>query len=46
MTWSTSRVEASGSKDIIDDHQRFYMTVEGTDLDWTIKVEEAVAPSR
>jgi outer membrane biogenesis lipoprotein LolB len=34
-----------GSKEIIDDHQRFYMSVEGTGLDWTIRVEEAVTPS-
>jgi hypothetical protein len=35
----------AGSKEIIDDHQRFYMSVEGTGLDWTIRVEEAIRPS-
>ena len=34
-----------GSKEIIDDHQRFYLSVEGTGLDWTIRVEEAITPS-
>jgi hypothetical protein len=36
----------TGSKDIIDDHQRFYLSVEGADLDWTIRVDEAMTPSR
>ena len=36
----------AGSTEIIGDHQRFYMTIEAADLDWTIKVEEAVTPSR
>ena len=35
----------AGSTEIIDDHQRFYMTVEAADLEWTIRVEEAVTPS-
>jgi hypothetical protein len=34
-----------GSKEINDDHQRFYMSVEGAGLDWSIRVEEAITPS-
>jgi hypothetical protein len=35
----------AGSKEIVDDHQRFYMSVEGPGLDWIIRVEEAITPS-
>jgi len=35
----------AGSKEVVDDHQRFYLSVEGTDVDWTIRVEEAITPA-
>jgi len=35
-----------GRTDIIDDHQRFYLSVEAADFDWSIRVEEAITPSR
>ena len=36
----------ANSRDIVDDHQRFYMSVESSNLDWTLRVEEGLAPPR
>lgn len=36
----------SGSREIVDDHQRFYLSVEAADLDWTLRVEEGLATPR
>lgn len=35
-----------GSREIIDDHQRFYLSVESANVQWTLRVEEGVAPPR
>jgi outer membrane biogenesis lipoprotein LolB len=34
------------SVEIADDHQRFYLTIESSDSEWTIRVEEAVMRPR
>ena len=34
------------SREILDDHQRFYLSVESADVDWTLRVEEGIAPPR
>jgi hypothetical protein len=34
---------SAGSKDLVDDHQRFYLSVESTNVDWSIRVEEGLA---
>lgn len=36
----------AGSKDVIDDHQRFYLSVESEGLEWTLRVEEGLATRR
>ena len=37
---------ARGSKEVLDDHQRFYLSVESTAVSWTIRVEEGVTTVR
>jgi hypothetical protein len=32
-----------GSKDVIDEHQRFYLSVESSGVEWTVRVEEGLA---
>ena len=39
-------VAGPGSREVVDDHQRFYMSVESTGLDWTVRVEEGLATPR
>jgi len=34
------------SREITDDHQRFYMSVESANLDWVLRVEEGLASPR
>jgi hypothetical protein len=34
------------SKELVDDHQRFYLSVESANVDWTLRVEEGLAPRR
>ncbi len=34
---------ATGSKDLVDDHQRFYLSVDSMNVDWSIRVEEGLA---
>jgi hypothetical protein len=36
----------AGSREIVDDHQRFYLSVEASALDWTVRVEEGLATRR
>ena len=38
--------QARGSKEVLDDHQRFYLSVESTGLSWTIRVEEGITTVR
>jgi hypothetical protein len=38
--------EGADTKDIADDHQRFYLTVDAANVDWAVRVEEAVTPVR
>jgi hypothetical protein len=33
-------------KEIVDDHQRFYLSVESANVDWTLRVEEGLAARR
>jgi hypothetical protein len=34
------------SRDIVDEHQRFYLSVESENVEWTLRVEEGLAPRR
>lgn len=34
------------SRVIVDDHQRFYLSVESANVDWTVRVEEGLASRR
>jgi hypothetical protein len=36
----------SAMREVVDDHQRFYMSVESTGVDWTLRVEEGLAARR
>lgn len=36
----------ANSRDVVDDHQRFYLSVESANVDWTLRVEEGVAAPR
>ncbi len=38
--------EGAGTKDLADEHQRFYLTVDSANVDWAVRVEEAVTRSR
>jgi hypothetical protein len=38
--------ESVSSKDIADDHQRFYLTVDSASVEWTIRVDEAITRSQ
>jgi hypothetical protein len=34
------------SREIVDDHQRFYLSVESAGVEWTVRVEEGLAARR
>ena len=36
----------SGASEISDEHQRFYLSVDSTDVEWTVRVEEAASLHR
>jgi hypothetical protein len=36
----------SAMREVVDDHQRFYMSIESTGVDWTLRVEEGLAARR
>jgi hypothetical protein len=36
----------SGMREVFDDHQRFYLTVESAAVEWTLRVEEGLAARR
>ncbi len=40
------RGAAHETTEVVDDHQRFYLSVESSGVDWTITVEEAFASQR
>jgi hypothetical protein len=38
--------EGGETKEIADDHQRFYLTVDSANVDWAIRVDEAITRKR
>ena len=40
------RGAATGTADVVVEHHRIYLTIESADVDWAIRIEEAIARQR